>query len=121
MGSAMSEWFQRLPGFRRTPAGIERTILRSLPRVWIYGSLLLMLPSLLVGLLGRGAAESGGASTAMAVDILVVTLLFLHWNIVLTLAIGAFIVIVMKGPAYVADAYPLVDAEAPKTSTPRWW
>ena len=117
----MAEWFRRLPGFRRTPAGIERTILRSLPKVWIYGSLLLMLPSLLVRLGGQAAAESGGASTAMAVDILVVALIFLHWNIVLTLAIGAFIVMVMKGPAYVADAYPLVEAEAPDTNATRRW
>jgi hypothetical protein len=31
----------------------------------------------------------------------------LHWALVLTLALGCFIVRVMKGPAYVADAYPL--------------
>jgi hypothetical protein len=31
----------------------------------------------------------------------------LHWTLVLTLALGCFIVRVMKGPAYVADAYPL--------------
>ena len=33
-------------------------------------------------------------------------LVVLHWTLVLTLAIGCAIVIVMKGPAYVADAYP---------------
>ena len=44
----MAEWFQRLPGFRRTSAGIERTILRGLPEVCAYGALLLMLPSLLI-------------------------------------------------------------------------
>ncbi len=31
----------------------------------------------------------------------------LHWALVLTLALGCFIVKVMKGPAYVADGYPL--------------
>lgn len=118
-GSAVSEWFRRLPGFRRTPAGIERTILRGLPKVWAYGSLLLMLPSLLVRLGGPAAADSGGAATATTIDILVVALIFLHWGIVLTVAIGAFIVMVMKGPAYVADAYPLEDAEAPATNEPR--
>lgn len=117
----MSEWFKRLPGFRRTPAGIERTILRRLPKVWVYGSLLLMLPSLLVRLGGQAASEPGGTSTAMTVDIWVVALIFLHWNTVLTVAIGAFIVMVMKGPAYVADAYPLVDAETPDTNAPRRW
>jgi hypothetical protein len=78
-----------------------------------------MLPSLLIRLGGQAATESGGNSTAMAVDIWVVALIFLHWNIVLTVAIGAFIVMVMKGPAYVADAYPLEDAGAPDTNEPR--
>ena len=31
----------------------------------------------------------------------------LHWTLVLTVALECFIVRVMKGPAYVADAYPL--------------
>jgi hypothetical protein len=33
----------------------------------------------------------------------------LHWSLVLTLALACFIVRVMKGPAYVADAYALPD------------
>ena len=117
----MAEWFQRLPGFRHIPVGIERRILRRLPRAWAYGSLLLMLPSLLVRLGGQAASESGGPSTAMTVDIWVVALIFLHWSIVLTAAIGAFIVMAMKGSAYVADACPLEDAEAPDTNATRRW
>jgi hypothetical protein len=31
----------------------------------------------------------------------------LHWTMVLTVGLGCFIVRVMKGPAHVADAYPL--------------
>jgi hypothetical protein len=33
-------------------------------------------------------------------------LVILHWTLVLTLAIGCGIVILMKGPAGVADPYP---------------
>ena len=47
------------------------------------------------------------------VDIYCVSLIVLHWTVVFTVGIGAFIVMVMKGPAYVADAYPLSDAERP--------
>lgn len=108
----MADGFKHLPGFRRTPAGIERPILRSLPKVLLYGTLLLMLPSLLVRLTGVAPADATGAAATMSVDILVVGLLFLHWNLVLTVAIGAFIVMAMKGPAYVADAYPLEDDDA---------
>ena len=41
-----------------------------------------------------------------------VGLVILHWSLVLTLAIGCVIVMVMKGPAYVADAYAM-DAPRP--------
>ena len=37
----------------------------------------------------------------------------LHWTVLFTAAIAAFIVVVMKGPAYVADAYPLNDSDTP--------
>jgi hypothetical protein len=37
----------------------------------------------------------------------------LHWTLVLTVAIGCVIVIVMKGPAYVADGYPPPGREPP--------
>jgi hypothetical protein len=101
----MFDAFQRLPGGTRTPPGRERRILRLLPRLLIQGSALLMLPSLLVRLLGDAA--SADAFALNTVDYWVLGLLFLHWNLVLTVAIGAFTVMVMKGPAYVADAYPM--------------
>lgn len=44
-------------------------------------------------------------------DIYVVSLVILHWTVLLTIGIAAFIVMVMKGPGYVADAYPLVEKD----------
>ncbi len=38
-------------------------------------------------------------------------LVMLHWTLVLTLAIGCVIVMLMKGPAYVADAYPMEEPD----------
>jgi hypothetical protein len=101
----MVDAFQRLPGGQRTPPGLERRILRLLPKALIQGSLLLLLPSLLVRL--QGDAVSADIFAFNTVDHWVLGLLFLHWNVVLTVAIGAFIVMVMKGPAYVADPYPM--------------
>jgi hypothetical protein len=37
----------------------------------------------------------------------------LYWTIVFTVVLGCLIVMIAKGPAYVADAYPLPDADAP--------
>jgi hypothetical protein len=92
--------FNRLPGSVQTPAGRERDVLRLLPRVLVLGTLLLALPSLVVRMsLGAGDAVAGATPLQM-VDIVAISLVVLHWTVVLTVAIAAFIVMVMKGPAY---------------------
>jgi hypothetical protein len=101
--------FTRLPGFVRTPAGKERRILRRLPHWLLYGTLLLATPALLA----RIIAAPDDALTVTTTDIYVISLIVLHWTVLLTVGIAAFIVMVMKGPAYVADAYPLQEAETP--------
>ena len=106
-------YFNKLPGFRQTPPGQERTVLRRLPKIFILGSLLLGLPSLLSRLIPWSDGEAEIASRIMTVDIYTISLIILHWTIVFTVAIAAFIIMVMKGPAYVADPYPLEDADTP--------
>ena len=105
--------FNRLPGFVQTPAGRERDVLRCLPRVLVFGTLLLALPSLAARIL-LGAGDSAEASTVLQmIDILALSIVVLHWTAVFTVGLAAFIVMVMKGPAYVADAYPVEDSETP--------
>lgn len=99
--------FNRLPGFTRTPPGKERDVLRRLPKCLWLGSVLLATPSLLV----RFFAEENQTQLIMTTDIYVVSLIILHWTALFTIAIAAFIIMAMKGPAYVADAYPLIEAE----------
>jgi len=99
--------FNRLPGYRKTPPGLERVVLRRLPGLTIYGTLALCLPALLGRLPFFESDERFLAST----DIWVASLVILHWTVLFTIAIAAFIVMVMKGPAYVADAYPLDEAD----------
>ncbi len=105
--------FKRLPGFTRTPAGLERVVLRRLPRITLLGTLLLALPALLARMMSGPSA----LTQVSTVDIYVAALIILHWTVVFTVAIAAFIVMVMKGPAYVADAYPMQDAETPVTGS----
>ncbi len=99
--------FNHLPGFTMSPSGRKRSILRSLPKWLGLGSLLLVTPSLLVRLLA-GEAET---RLLMSMDIYVSSLVILYWTVIFTVAIAAFIVMAMKGPAYVADPYPLFEAE----------
>ena len=108
--------FNQLPGFVRTPPGMERTVLRKLPVIFLVGTLLLGLPSLLARLFLADDSLSI-AHQITTLDMFAISLIVLHWTIVVTVTIAAFIVMVMKGPAYVADAYPLNDADTPDDIT----
>ena len=112
-------WFRRLPGSRREPAGAERVVLRRLPKILVIGSLLLALPALFVRLVDTLAPGVWSAGSLMTTDIYVVSLIILHWTVVLTVGIAGFIIMMMKGPAYVADAYPLDEAET-QDAPPKW-
>ncbi len=108
--------FNKLPGFVVTPPGRERTVLRLLPRILLLGTLLLAIPSFAVRLLPLQGSEADIAARIGSVDIHAISLVVLHWSVLFTVAIAAFIVMVMKGPAYVADAYPVEDSEFPEPS-----
>ena len=109
----MSPLFKKLPGFQKTPAGLERQILRRLPHVLWIGTLLAGIGAGLMRVLPWSGTEAEVATRITTVDIYLISLVILHWTVVFTVAIGASIVMVMKGPAYVADAYPLHDADSP--------
>ena len=105
--------FNKLAGFTPTPPGLERLVLRRLPGGLLLGTLLIGLPALLARLFPWAGSEADVAVRILTIDLYAIAVVVLHWTIVFTIAIAAFIVMVMKGPAYVADAYPLEDAEEP--------
>ena len=100
--------FNKLPGFERSAPGWEQIIWRRLPAIWLWGTLVPLGFAGLNHLLSPPDAGSGAAAAALQLwDYKMAGVVVLHWTLVLTLALGCFIVRVMKGPAYVADAYPL--------------
>lgn len=106
-------WFNRLPGYKRTPYGLERSILRRLPSILLAGTLLPGI-ALLALWLTQGANVSAADQRAFwQLGYMVLGGVILHWTLVLTVAIGCVIVMVMKGPAYVADAYPVSHRDQP--------
>ena len=110
--------FNRLPGFQQTPAGQERNVLRRLPKLLTLGTLLLCLPSLGVRLWWADAPAYEVSTLITTVDIYAISVLVLHWTVVFTVAIGAVIVLIMKGPAYVADDYPMEGMDRPDKPLP---
>lgn len=100
--------FNKLPGFVQSPPGLEHRIWRRLPAILLWGSALPLALAVVNHALAWGSPLSASDERALQLwDYMMVGTVVLHWTLVLTLAIGCFIVRVMKGPAYVADAYPL--------------
>lgn len=108
--------FNKLPGFQRSPAGLERKVLRWIPAALTMGLGVLVLPSLILRLTGRQGWQAG--QVASMVDIYAMGAILFYCNIIVAVAMTAFIVMLMKGPAYVADAYPLNDADSPRKLPP---
>jgi hypothetical protein len=111
--------FNKLPGFVQSAPGLEHLIWRRLPAILLWGTLL---PLMLAGAnhaLAPAVAASGGSDGALLLwDYTMAGVVALHWMLVLTVALGCFIVRVMKGPAYVADAYPLADDNGASMTRP---
>jgi hypothetical protein len=105
--------FNRLPGFQRSPAGLEWALLRRLPLFAVAGTVVPLLCWLTVRLAGAWASDVVSAKLATSLEIALASLVILYWTVVFTVALGCVIVMIAKGPAYVADAYPLPDSDAP--------
>jgi hypothetical protein len=110
------DWFKKLPMQHPSPHGAEWALWKRLPTILVWGTAL----PLAVGLLTWGLAPAAATSDAEDPALLLtfyqlIGLVVLHWTLVLTVGIGCLIVRIMKGPAYVADAYPPPGREAEAT------
>ena len=102
---------------RRTPHGLELQILRRLPRIALVGSLLPVALSVLVRIVPSEDAINP-LKHVKSVDIFAISTGITFLTAVFTVAIGCVVVYIMKGPAYVADAYPVEHSDRPARSDP---
>ena len=103
--------FNHLPGFQRSPAGLEWRLLKRLPAIWGWGTLAAAAPAALLWLATPALAATAADRQAYTTIYLLLGCIGVHWSLVLAVAIGCAIVWVMKGPAYVADAYPMPERD----------
>lgn len=107
-------WFKKLPNTIRTASGLEWVLWRKLPWIAIIGTLV---PLLCLGLLHGFLDVENDAAQArwlQMADYIVGGMVVLHWTLVLTVAMGCVIVMVMKGPGYVADGYSVSHSDQPR-------
>ena len=107
-------WLQKLPGHQRSPAGLEWALWRKLPHILLGGTALPLAALAVVhGVWGDAASAATERMVRMA-DFAALAVISLHWSLVLAVAIGCVIVMLMKGPAYVADAYEMPHSDRPR-------
>lgn len=105
----MDNWFRKL-GNRREPLGLETRLLKRMPMIFVTG----FAAHVAVAVLARLLLNSAPAKLITSIDIFLIASAITFWTALVTAAIACFIVFVMKGPAYVADAYPLNEASTPR-------
>ncbi len=101
------DWLQKLPGHVRHEAGLEWRLWRRLPLIAAVGTALPALVGLAVHLLAPDNPSAAQLRTLGMLDYSLIGLLAFVWTSILTAAIGCVVVMVMKGPGYVADGYEI--------------
>lgn len=110
-------WFNKLPHTKRAASGLEWTLWKKLPLITLAGT---FLPLAVLALVCSMHGDSPDPSTArwlLKMTYVVVGIILFHWSMVITVAIGCFIVMAMKGPGYVADGYLLPHSDQPRTTS----
>jgi hypothetical protein len=109
-------WLQKIPHSVRTASGREWALWRKLPIIALLGTVLPLLGLLALHTMTDTDANPAQARWLQMADYFVGAVLVFHWTMVLTVAIGCVIVMVMKGPGYVADGYPVSHSDRPRAT-----
>jgi hypothetical protein len=107
-------WLRKLPGYRRSPAGLEWRLLRLMPSVWLAGTVLPALAALAARWLITAGTAAEVARRIQLFDYMMIGLVIFLWTLVLTVTIGCIIVWLMKGPAYAADSFEVSHSDEPQ-------
>lgn len=109
-------WLKKLSHSRRAASGLEWTLWRKLPLITVVGTLLPLAGLALVYLLADSKPDPAEARWLQMLNYVVGGVIIFHWSMVATVAIGCLIVMVMKGPGYVADGYKVSHSDQPRAT-----
>ena len=109
-------WFKKIPPSSRAASGLEWRLWRKLPLIALAGTALPLLCLALVHLLSESAPGAAEARWIQMMDYVVGGVIVFHWSMVVTIGIGCVIVMVMKGPGYVADGYRVSHSDQPRAT-----
>lgn len=112
----MFDFFKKLPNTTQYPIGIEWPILKKIPILFVVGSLLIASPAVVIYF--KNAVIS---ATQYKTIYICLGAILTYWFFIGVLAIGCVLIMIMKGPGYVADAYELPKEDKSLERKSREW
>ncbi len=101
---------------RVAPPGLEVRLLKAMPAAALAAIIMPLVLALGARALSEHLAFENAAKAIKSIDIFAWSLSATLLTAVVTIAIGCVVVWIMKGPAYVADAYPVSHSNRPVDS-----
>lgn len=95
-------FFNKLPGFSKTPSGFEWPLLKKIPLIFGVSTAIPCAIMLNIYLSNESLSPEQQKIIFQCLGIL-----FSAWFFIGVIAIACILIIIMKGPAYVADPYEL--------------
>lgn len=95
-------YFNKLPGFIKTPSGFEWVLLKKLPLIFCIGASVPVAAMLQLYFTNQTLSPDQLKTVYLCLGVLFSVCFFVG-----AAAIGCVVVMIMKGPAYVADPYEL--------------
>jgi hypothetical protein len=108
------KWLHKLPNSERSASGLEWSIWRKLPVIAVLGAGLPLLCLGLLHLFMDAEANTAQARWLQMADFFCWAVVIFNLTMVFTVAIGCVIVMIMKGPGYVADSYQVSHSDKPR-------
>ena len=106
-------FLNKLPNSRRYPHGLEWKILKKTPWWLFYSTNIIVIFTAVAHILPPDGTAAEVSKHLDFVNIIAIASLVTSWFGILTVAFGAFVVYLMKGPAYSWDPLDVVDSDEP--------
>jgi hypothetical protein len=103
----------KLSGYPRTPHGLEWKILKKTPWMLFSSAIMIGVCLLLAHFMVPDGSLQETSKYLETINIMAIAIWIATWSMILTVAFAAFIVYLMKGPAYVWDPVEVTDSEEP--------
>jgi len=109
-------WFKKFPYTCRAASGLEWRLWKKLPLIGLIGTLLPLLALALLYAWSDSPMDATALRHMQMMGYMTGGAIIFHWSMVVTAGIGCVIVMVMKGPGYVADGYRVSHSDQPRAA-----